>query len=131
MTALKAEADANLAALLLSLERKLMDPAFRRNRAEVSTLLAEDFREFGSSGRVWTRDATVDLLATEALPAAFDVEDFAVQRIGEEAALATYRAVRRSAESGAPQVSLRSSLWVLHGDRWQVLFHQGTKQLDV
>jgi hypothetical protein len=119
--------DGSLAELLLQLEQQLMDPDFRKNREQVSVLLAKDFREFGSSGRVWTRDTTVNLLATETLPAVPEVEDFAVQRIGPETALATYRTVRVSAESAAPQASLRSSLWVLREGRWQVLFHQGTK----
>jgi hypothetical protein len=117
----------DLAALLLHLERQLMDPVFRRNREQVSALLAEDFREFGSSGRVFSRSAILDLLASEEAYTVPAIEDFAVQRIGPETVLVTYSAVRASAESGAPQVSLRSSLWVLREDRWQVLFHQGTK----
>jgi hypothetical protein len=125
------EAKDNLGALLLQLERQLMDPVFRNNREQVSALLAEDFREFGSSGRVWTRDTIVNLLATETLPAAPEVEDFAVQKIGQEAALVTYRAIRASGESRVLQATLRSSIWVLRENRWQVLFHQGTKIPDV
>ena len=124
------EENGSLAELLLNLERQLMDPVFRKNREHVSALLAEDFREFGSSGRVWTRNTTVNLLATETLPSAAEVEDFAIQSIGLETVLVTYRAVRVTAESGAPQASLRSSLWVLRENRWQILFHQGTKIPD-
>jgi hypothetical protein len=36
--------------LLLELEQWLMDPVFLKDRVQVSALLAEDFREFGSSG---------------------------------------------------------------------------------
>jgi ribonuclease HI len=57
--------DTVLAELLLSLELQLMDPAFRKDRAAVSSLLAEDFSEFGSSGRVWSREAILDLLESE------------------------------------------------------------------
>ena len=50
------DSEANLEELLVKLERRLMDPVFRKDRARVSALLAEDFREFGSSGCVWSRD---------------------------------------------------------------------------
>jgi len=119
--------DEGLAELLLHLERQLMDPVFRKNREQVSALLAEDFREFGSSGRVWSRAAILDLLANEEAYTAPVVEDFAMQRISPETALVTYRTLRADAASDAPQVTLRSSLWVLRGNRWQVLFHQGAK----
>jgi len=119
--------DEGLAELLLQLERQLMDPVFRKNREQVSALLAEDFREFGSSGRVWSRATILDLLVSEEDYTAPVVEDFAMQRIGPETALVTYRAVRESGGSSAAQASLRSSLWVRREGRWQVLFHQGTR----
>ena len=46
-------------------EEALLDPAVRSNRARVAELLADDFVEFGSSGRMWTRDQILDLLAGE------------------------------------------------------------------
>jgi len=119
--------DEGLAELLLHLERQLMDPVFRKNREQVSALLAEDFREFGSSGRVWSRAAILDLLTSEEAYTSPAVEDFAMQRISPETALVTYRTLRADAASDAPQITLRSSLWVLRGERWQVLFHQGAK----
>ena len=119
--------DEGLAELLLHLERRLMDPVFRNNREQVSALLAEDFREFGSSGRVWSRAAILDLLTSEEAYTSPAVEDFAMQRISPETALVTYRTLRADAASDAPQITLRSSLWVLRGERWQVLFHQGAK----
>ena len=127
MTGSRTESKANLAARLLDLERQLMDPVFRKNREQVSALLAGGFREFGSSGRVWSREAILDHLAGEEPQPAPAVEDFAVQTIAPQTVLVTYRTVRISGELGAPQACLRSSLWVLQGDRWQMLFHQGTK----
>jgi hypothetical protein len=50
------DSQAKLEELWLKLERRLMDPVFRKDCAQVSALLAEGFREFGSSGRVWSRD---------------------------------------------------------------------------
>jgi hypothetical protein len=110
-----------LTAHLLALELQLMDPVFRKDRDQVSALLADGFREFGSSGRVWSRKATVDLLATEQPQAAPSVEEFSIHPIAPATVLVTYR-TRRLAGS-----SLRSSIWVHTPAGWQILFHQGTK----
>jgi hypothetical protein len=124
---MNSEEDGALDELLLQLEQQLMDPVFRKDRGRVSALLAEEFREFGASGRVWSREAILDLLASEMPRPASAVEDFAIQHIGPEAVLVTYRAVCAQGESGVPHASLRSSLWIRSKDGWQVLFHQGTK----
>lgn len=113
--------DSELAAFLLRLELQLMDPRFRRDPASAAELLAEDFREFGASGRVWSRDAVLELMATEPEFAPPAVEDFAVQMVASEVALATYRAV---GDSGSSQ---RSSLWIQEQGQWKMLFHQGTR----
>jgi len=127
------EDEGSVAELLLHLEQQLMDPVFRKDRERVSVLLAEEFREFGSSGRVWSRAAILDLLIAEEPRPAPAVEDFTIQRIVPGAALATYRAVREGVDAGAVSravnSSLRSSLWVWRGGRWQMLFHQGTRAL--
>lgn len=116
---------------LLALERALLDPATRGDRTRMSALLTEDFIEFGSSGRIWTRSEILDLLETEQYtPPA--LEDFACRLIAPGVALVTYRTVRSGAQSDAQnagrQVTLRSSIWVEESpDRWRLRFHQGTK----
>jgi hypothetical protein len=110
-----------LVALLRALELQLMDPAIRKDREQVSTLLADEFREFGSSGQVWSRVSILDLLASEEDYTVPVVKDFATQRIGPETALVTYRTISSKTSS------LRSSIWVWRGERWQMLFHQGTR----
>jgi hypothetical protein len=120
--------EANLEELLLKLEQRLMDPVFREDRAHVSALLAEDFREFGSSGRVWSRDDILNPSGT--VQTAPLVEDFSVKTIVPELVQVTYRTLRR-VPGGKPQAALRSSLWIRRGDKWQMLFHQGTKIPDV
>lgn len=124
---LNADSEANVEELLIKLERRLMDPTFRKDRARVSELLAEDFREFGSSGRVWSRD---DILNPSETPqTALIVEDFSVKTIVPELAQVTYRTLRKE-PGGKPQAALRSSLWIRRGGKWQMLFHQGTKIPD-
>jgi len=111
------------AAFFLGLERRLMRPKVRRSAAELKQLLAEDFVEFGSSGRRCDRDGIIASLAREET-AERSIEDFSAREIAQEAVLVTYVAVRRV--RGETAHSLRSSIWRKTADRWQMIFHQGT-----
>jgi hypothetical protein len=116
----------DLADRFLALELQLMDPAFRRDRARVAALMTEDFREFGASGRYWQRQTILDMMVLEVGYIAPRLEDFAIRRIGTEAVLVTYRAVREATVTAARRETLRSSLWVLSESGWKMAFHQGT-----
>jgi ribonuclease HI len=108
-------------ALVEELERELLGPLVRGDIGRTAVLLHPDFLEIGSSGRVWTRDAT--MMALEEDPGErTDIEILGADRVGPGAVLLTYRSFARS---GA---TLRSSLWVLDGDRWRLRFHQGTPE---
>jgi len=109
----------------MSLELQLMDPAFRKDRSAVSILLAKDFREFGVSGREWSREAILDLLATEPSRPVPKVEDFRIHPLTADAMLVTYRTIRPEMQAN------RSSIWIQSASGWQVLFHQGTKIPEV
>jgi hypothetical protein len=117
-----------ICAHLRACEETLLDPAVRRDRARVAALLAEDFLEFGSSGRVWTREQILELLATEDYQPPM-MEDFMCSSIAKGVALVTYRTVRTDAESGESSAALRSSIWIEDSGEWRVRFHQGTKAL--
>ncbi|MFJ5862501.1 RNase H family protein [Pseudarthrobacter sp. NPDC092439] len=108
-------------ALVEELERELLGPLVRGDMGRTAVLLHPDFMEIGSSGRVWTRDAM--MMALEDDPGErTEIEVLAADRIGTGAVLLTYRSFARSG------TTLRSSLWVLDGDRWRLRFHQGTPE---
>jgi hypothetical protein len=115
---------------LRSLEEALLRSDVRGNAEAVQDLLAEEFREFGSSGRVYSRDSIVEALQIEALqteiPKQLLLESFEARRLASDLALVTYRALSEHPRT-APVRSLRSSLWVFRRGRWQMLFHQGTR----
>jgi hypothetical protein len=116
-----------LAAHLFSLEVALHDPAVRRDRARVESLLAEDFQEFGASGRVWSRSHILDLLESE--PArTITAHDLACHLVAEGVALITYRAVSIDPRTSEPLATLRSSLWICGDGEWKMRFHQGTRE---
>lgn len=107
---------------LRTLEEKLLQPDFRRNRAAVAELLADDFREFGSSGRTWDKQQILDKLESEP-PFDAVTHDFKATELANGVVLVTYKVTAKS------RTSLRSSIWINRNDRWQMLFHQGTMAL--
>ncbi|MGO9433689.1 MAG: DUF4440 domain-containing protein [Terracidiphilus sp.] len=122
-----------LAAELLRAEMALLDPNIRRDRSRVAALLTDDFVEFGASGRAWSRDQILELLATEEYAPPI-IEDFACHRLAENVVLVTYRTVRVNQETGRRETTLRSSIWTKGSaskskgsSGWRVRFHQGTR----
>ncbi len=110
---------------LLDLERALLNPAVRRDRPRVENLLARDFEEFGSSGRVWTRQQIVDALAMEANQE-IRAGEFRCTLLAATVALITYRTMRTDLTTGIHTTALRSSLWTKESGGWRLRFHQGT-----
>jgi len=99
------------------------DPALLDgDAAALSQLIADDFLEFGASGRTWTAADVRETLAMEP-PRDVPMEDFAVARIAANVALVTYR-------SRDPRHAKRASVWVRRRGRWVMRFHQGTLVTD-
>ena len=114
---------------LKRLEQLLLEPEFRRDSKRVEELLAEDFLEFGSSGRVWTRETTLQLLATESYIKPI-IEDFACRMLSNDVTLLTYRSLRTGADDKQHVETLRSSIWMRRNGKWKIIFHQGTRTLQ-
>lgn len=115
--------------LFRSLEQQLLEPAVRSSRTLVSDLLADDFIEFGSSGRVYDKSVTVDALALESdqeTSYRLEVSDFSARQLAVDTVLVTYRCLRQETKSSTPRNTLRSSIWQRIDGRWQMSFHQGT-----
>jgi hypothetical protein len=111
---------------LRALEASLLDPAVRRDGQRVAEQLADDFAEIGASGRLWTREAILDLLATEDF-APPSIEDFSCRQLAEGVVLATYRTVRTDPVTQECIPTLRSSIWTIEDGVWKMRFHQGTR----
>ena len=106
---------------LLDLEQRLLDPSVRSSPHAVVPLLHPDFVEFGSSGRVHTKEMMVQMMLQQA-PGVVRIRDFDVREIAPGAALVTYRTVGAEAME-----TRRSSVWVDDGGGWRIVFHQGTR----
>ena len=109
---------------LRGLEEELLKPEVRRSPLRVGRLLAEEFIEFGSSGRVYDKRQIIESLQQETPDPTtrLSLVEFAARRLAPEVVLLTYRTVR----DGGPESRLRSSIWRFLEDRWQMVFHQGT-----
>ncbi len=94
-------------------------------RGGYDAVLAEDFVEFGQSGRRWTRDAALAAMAGDPPRDGIAIEAFRTAALAPELILATYDLVVTGAD-GTPSRSHRSSIWVWRDGRWQMRFHQGT-----
>ena len=106
---------------LQELEESLLLPDVRKSKRLVE-LLADNFMEFGSSGRIYTKPALATTLQAES-PVTQTTGDLRVEVLAPTVALVTYRIHRHSVP---PVHTLRSSIWRLHGSQWQMIFHQAT-----
>jgi hypothetical protein len=116
------------ASQLRQLEESLLKPSVRRDGERLRAMLTEDFLEFGSSGRVWTRKSIIELLATEKNFFSPAIEDFQCTMLSDKVALVTYRTLRNDGKSGETLESLRSSIWTRQDGEWRMRFHQGTRR---
>lgn len=114
----------DVGAELRALEESLLDPQVRRDRKQVSALLTEDFREFGSSGRIFDRERILAELETEDSYIWPTISDFEARVLAPGVVLVTYKT---GEGTPVPRPSLRTSIWVMRNGRWQILFHQGTR----
>lgn len=107
---------------LIELEASLHKKSVRNDRRQLEVLLHRDFFEFGSSGKVWARGATIESLTQESEAGEIEAENYQLHRHAEEFAQLTY--VSRRSDGSK---TLRSSLWKRDQGVWKMVFHQGTK----
>jgi len=109
---------------LKNLEEMLLRPEVRRSRGKMSALLAEDFIEYGRSGRIYDKAAILD---SADLPFAsrLSMHGFSAKALAPSVVLVRYATVLRRTD-GSESHSLRSSIWTRTGSGWRLVFHQGT-----
>lgn len=105
---------------IYKLELSHLNPETRHSVKKLENLLADDFVEFGSSGKIYHKNDILKWLPLES-PRQFIIEDFSALILAEDIVLATYKLKSESVSS------LRSSLWKFNGNEWKMVFHQGTK----
>ncbi|MFO7298802.1 MAG: DUF4440 domain-containing protein [Actinomycetes bacterium] len=119
----RASSDADVFTVLQRLEESLYLPETRFDQQYMDELLAPEFVEFGSSGRVWNRMQIIRTDPVE-IAAKLPLPDLEIRLLGVEVALVTYRT-----EMGLDFATAanRSSVWRFYPDgKWRLVFHQAT-----
>ncbi|MDZ7965623.1 MAG: DUF4440 domain-containing protein [Nostoc sp. DedSLP03] len=113
--------------LFRELEERLLQPNVRKSAIDIIDLLADEFIEFGSSGRVFNKQQIIESLQNESIQPLTQrlITEFKILVLATGVVLVTYRIVRHISGK-QPVHSLRSSIWKLNNDRWKMIFHQGT-----
>lgn len=105
---------------LRKLEEMLLTPDIRTSATELSNILADNFFEIGSSGKILHKDR----IAPEGIGVVnMQLSEFEIHPLSDEIVLTTYRIFNKETQ----QYTLRSSIWKYMENRWQMVFHQGTK----
>lgn len=107
--------------LVLQLERELQTRGCRRDRARLLELLAPDFMEVGTSGRVWDLDGTLKLLDSQANDGdEIEVTELTGRMLADGFILVHW------ASACQGRRARRTSLWRRDEDGWRQVHHQGT-----
>ncbi len=117
-------------AFFRQLEERLLQSDVRKSTQEVADLLADDFIEFGSSGCIFNKQQVIEALQ-QVTPAQRSLREFKALVLDPDIVLVTYQVVQYSGSDDESTYSLRSSIWKLIDDRWQMVFHQGTPTKEI
>ena len=119
--------DKDLKTLIYNLETSLLSLEIRSSEKDLNMLLAEDFREFGSSGETYDKKMILERLPKDSQisPVEFVVSDFEVKELSESVVLATFKTDKILSDK-SHVVALRTSIWRKQNNSWKMIFHQGT-----
>jgi len=109
---------------LLAREEMLICPAPGTPREELESLLAEDFAETGSSGRVWSREEGLAVLIQRSFTppeGSWQIEGYRLRRLSEAICLAAYTLL-----DWTGRATRRATVWRLENGVWHAVYHQGT-----
>jgi len=111
--------------VLRALEETLWLAETRFNPELMDQTFAQNFVEFGRSGRRYERSDMIFQSTPEAvIDAKLPLPDYSVELVAPDVALATYTSEVRYGDQ--LERGRRSSLWVKTGGQWKLCFHQGT-----
>lgn len=109
--------------ILRRLEEDLWREETRFDIPYMKHLLAEDFIEFGRSGRTYDRESIL-AAPSQRIGAAIPLPNFKLRALSESVVQVTYDS--HIANEGKVTYAHRSSIWSRESDGWKLRFHQGT-----
>lgn len=116
----------DLLEILRELEVALHQPTVRSDLSRLSSLLHDDFAEFGRSGQAYSKADVLKTLPLESSSSRVWSQDFMMVRLSEGVALLMYKSAQIAASGELSRHTLRSSIWQHTESGWRMRFHQGT-----
>lgn len=110
---------------IYELETSLLKPEVRSSFDQLNHLLADDFKEFGSSGLIYTKQDVLERLPLNRDKIVYIVSDFEIKILSEEIVMTNFKTDRVINDTEKVS-SLRTSLWRKEESGWRIFFHQGT-----
>lgn len=110
---------------IIELELALLNPEVRHSISTLDRLIHDEFIEIGATGLGFGKPEILRRLPEENTPR-FTVVDIQYRQLSENIVQLTYRASFKPINALDKRYSLRTSLWKYGGDRWQIIYHQGT-----
>ena len=108
---------------LRQLEEDLEEEETRFDVPYMEQVMAEEFIEFGRSGRIYDRRECLSH-PREPIQAVIPLPDLSIRMITDDVAQVTYNS--HVTWDGELLKGRRSSIWRRAGDSWELVFHQGT-----
>jgi hypothetical protein len=107
---------------------KEREPIFHRRqfgtaRADLETMICEEFWEIGASGKVYSREFVISNLLErykKPEPHSWPCQDFSIQQLAECVFLVSYTLIEPN------RTTRRVTLWRRENESWKIAFHQGT-----
>lgn len=110
---------------IYELETSLLKPEVRSSYEQLNNLLAEDFKEFGSSGLIYTKQNVLERLTVNQYKVVYDVSNFEAKELSQDIVMTNFK-TDRTINDTEKLTSLRTSLWRKENNQWKIFFHQGT-----
>ena len=114
---------------ILNYEKMLQTPK-NFSIEDLSMLIDENFYEVGQSGKSWNKEQIIEYfnqqISNTKNPCVVTMEDEKFVTVDKSIVLITYIFKQTDASSNFSSSSRRSSLWKKQGEKWVMLFHQGT-----
>jgi len=109
--------------ILERLEHDLWRESTRFDSAYMDKIMAEDFFEFGRSGRIHSRESCISQESVQ-INAVIPLQNLTIRMITEDVAQVTYNSSANY--DGVEEKGRRSSIWSKTNGQWELRFHQGT-----
>ncbi len=118
---IRMESQKELEKHMYSLETALLKGEVRKSAVRLNELIADDFIEYSSTGKIYNKENILNRLPSEDNPR-ITMSNFQLRYLSPTAVLTTFKVYIESKQ----KYSLRSSVWKLNNGKWQMTFPQGT-----